>query len=132
MKMKTAVITGAASGIGKAFSERFSRQDYGFDELWLLDLNQEAMETVAASLSVKTHLFVLDLSKEENFECIKEALTQYSPQIGILANCAGFGTIGWFSETDMPKQLNMIDVNCRGLTEVTYCVSRILSRGRRF
>lgn len=90
------------------------------------------METVAASLSVKTHLFVLDLSKEENFECIKEALTQYSPQIGILANCAGFGTIGWFSETDMPKQLNMIDVNCRGLTEVTYCVSRILSRGRRF
>jgi len=127
--MKAAVITGAASGIGKAFSEYLSKHDPGLEELWLLDLNGEALEAAAAALPKKTRTFVLDLGKEESAAVIREALEQSDPEIDMLVNCAGFGTIGWFSETDMQKQLDMIDVNCKGLTAVTYLCIPYLAQG---
>lgn len=127
--MKAAVITGAASGIGKAFAEHLSAPDYDYEELWLLDLKHEALESFASSLPINTRLFALDLREEESYAGIKEALDQDQPQIGMLVNCAGFGTIGWFSETDMQKQLDMIDVNCKALTALTYLCIPFLTKG---
>ena len=52
-----------------------------------------------------------DLSKEE--ECIKLYKEVKDEQIDILINNAGFGDAGKFTETNLDKEMNMIDLNIR-------------------
>ena len=45
--MNIAVITGAASGIGREFAVALSEQRYSLDELWLIDLNDVGLRETA-------------------------------------------------------------------------------------
>ncbi|MDO9399518.1 MAG: SDR family oxidoreductase [bacterium] len=117
---KTALITGASSGIGCELSKLFARDGYN---LVLVARNKQRLEQVADELrekfGISTKVVPKDLSVTTSPKEIFDELQQESIQIDILVNNAGFGVYGVFSETDITKDLQMIQVNLVSLTHLT-------------
>ena len=96
------LITGASSGIGKDLATEFAKLKYDLilvarTENKLIDLKEE----ITKKYNVNVEYYIADLSNEN--ECIK--LYERYLDIDILVNNAGFGDFGFFSETDMEKEL---------------------------
>ncbi len=102
------LITGASSGIGKDLALEFS--NYGYD-LVLVARNEKALKKVANLCKTKVEVCVMDLSNPEN--CNR--LYKKYKNIDILINNAGFGLFGEFNKTNLDKEMNMIDLNIKGL-----------------
>jgi short-subunit dehydrogenase len=89
-KNKTALITGAASGIGFAFAENLAKQ--GFD-LLIVDIQEEKLGAVAIQLknnhNVDVHSFSLDLSRIDAAETLYKFCQKNNIEIHILISNAG-------------------------------------------
>lgn len=109
-----ALITGASSGIGRDFARELSRR--GFD-LVLAARRVPRMEKLAREL--KTHVSVVgaDLSRKD--QCYDLYRQASGDRIDILINCAGFGVFGPFDETDLERELDLINVNVRAVHILT-------------
>lgn len=107
--MKYAVVTGASSGIGKAFCQELDKQGY---HLLLVARRKERLQQLKQQLH-HASIFVTDLSQIDNcyrlYDHIKDR------QIDLFINNAGFGDCGSFTEADLNKDLQMIDVNIKAL-----------------
>ncbi len=118
-----AVITGASSGIGKAFTQRFAQmgadKTAAIDEIWLLARRRERLESLAKELPLPVKILPLDLSDPASFEIYRQALQQEQPKISLLLNCSGFGKFGLPQEISQEETLGMIDLNCRALVAMT-------------
>ncbi|MDH4222893.1 MAG: 3-oxoacyl-[acyl-carrier-protein] reductase [candidate division Zixibacteria bacterium] len=124
---KTALITGAAQGIGKAICEKLAFQGVNLI-LWDVNIeqtlkvaqklqNERNIETLAQKVDVSNYSIV-----EESF---KKALDRYS-QVDILVNNAGINRDSLLirmSEEDWDK---VIDVNLKGAFNLCKVVSRIM------
>ena len=86
-------------------------------ELILVAKDKEKLEKVQETLPTKVTIIVADLSNEQK---VKElyVLTK-KENIDILINNAGFGNFGFFTETDLNKEINMIDTNIRAVHILT-------------
>ena len=103
-----ALITGASSGIGRDMARYLASKNI---DLILVARRKENLEKLANELNVKVTIISLDLSNEKNVyklydKCIDE-------NIDILINNAGFGLFGDFIDTDLDRELSMIDVNIK-------------------
>ena len=109
-----ALITGASSGIGLDMALYLAKQKC---ELILVAKDKEKLEKVQETLPTKVTIIVADLSNEQK---VKElyVLTK-KENIDILINNAGFGDFGFFTETDLNKEINMIDTNIRAVHILT-------------
>lgn len=107
-----ALITGASSGIGKDLAINLSNMGY---DVILVARKKKRLEEVAKLCNTKTEIYVIDLSNAEN--CKK--LFNDHKDIDILINNAGFGLFGEFKDTDLDKELNMIDVNVKAMHILT-------------
>lgn len=109
-----ALITGASSGIGLDMAKYLATKKC---ELILVARDKEKLEKIQESLSTKVTIIVADLSNEQK---VKElyVLTK-KENIDILINNAGFGDFGYFSETDLNKELEMIDTNIKAVHILT-------------
>jgi NAD(P)-dependent dehydrogenase (short-subunit alcohol dehydrogenase family) len=89
---KTAVVTGAASGIGFALTERFARA--GLD-IVLADVEQEALDAAAqkiAALGVQTLAVRTDVSDEAAVQALAAAATERFGAVHLVCNNAGVET----------------------------------------
>ena len=91
--MKTAVITGASSGIGREFALLADRLGI-YDEIWLIARRGERLQTLADSIGTKTKLLLLDLTEPESFAQYKKKLQESNADIALLVNSAGRGKFG--------------------------------------
>ncbi len=109
-----ALITGASSGIGLDMARYLAQKKY---ELILVAKDREKLERVQEMLPTKVTIIVADLANEQK---VKElyVLTKRE-NIDILINNAGFGDFGYFTETDLNKELEMIDTNIRAVHILT-------------
>jgi NAD(P)-dependent dehydrogenase (short-subunit alcohol dehydrogenase family) len=90
LKGKGAVVTGAASGIGKAIATAFI--EAGASVL-LCDLNAKALDEVALELGNRAIGRVTDVSDESQVEgALRQARAAFG-SLDIVVNCAGFGVI---------------------------------------
>ncbi len=124
---QTALITGASSGIGKAFAKLCAMQ--GWDVV-LVSRNEDKLRTVAQSLNVQCTIMPCDLSKPGSPAALCKELENSGVQVGILINCAGFGSHGPFASLDLEKELNMIDLNVRAVIALTgLLLPKMIERG---
>ena len=109
-----ALITGATSGIGLAMAKYCNSLKI---DLVLVGRNKEKLEEIVADFQVETKLIILDL---KDISKIKELyILTKNDDIDILINNAGFGLFGEFKETDLNKELEMIDVNIKAVHLLT-------------
>ncbi|MDF5719092.1 MAG: SDR family oxidoreductase [Rhizonema sp. PD37] len=117
---KTALVTGAASGIGYELARNFARDKYN---LVLVDIREQKVVEVAAEFEREFGIFcqtiVKDLSISTSPKEIFTELQQASINIDVLVNNAGFGNHGLFNETDLTCELEMLQVNLVCLTHLT-------------
>lgn len=126
--MKIAIVTGASSGMGKEFVQQIDKKCYGLDEIWLLARRKEAMEELQGTTEAKLRIFPIDVSDKTMLNQFDECLAIEKPDVKILVNCAGYGKTGSFDQIEQKDTVGMIEVNCIGLTAITYSVLPYMSR----
>lgn len=128
--MKTALITGTTSGIGKSFAEKFASEGYN---LVLAARNEEKLKRQQAELQSRYNITVdyiaYDLTKENAASLILDKINHRKLQISFLINNAGFNECGLFTETDMDKELEMIALHIRFVTELTKRILPMMIKG---
>lgn len=117
---KTALITGAANGIGYELASIFAMNGYN---LVLVDRMANKLVEVAEKLRKQFGIFVKpivkDLSIQTSPEEIFTELQQEVIKVDVLVNNAGFGIHGLFNETNLNTELEMLQVNLVCLTHLT-------------
>jgi short-subunit dehydrogenase len=113
---KTALITGASTGIGYELSKLFARDRF---DLVLVARDAARLQSVAAEMretsGCPVRVIAADLSKPESPWTIFEEIKS----VHCLVNNAGFGTCGPFVETDLRAELEMIQVNLTSLVHLS-------------
>jgi len=117
---KTALITGASSGIGEEFARIHAAQG---GNLVLVARRQEKLESLGAELrkahGVDVHILPMDLNGEEASQHIFDWVQDKNIGIDFLINNAGFGGRGKFHERDWQDDRSMIQVNIVALTALS-------------
>lgn len=118
---KTALITGAASGIGSELARLFAKDGYN---LVMVDKNEEGMQQLAGiffnQYGTQTTLIRKDLADPKAPGEIYAETTGQGTKIDVLVNDAGFGEYGLFAtETDLQKELDIVQVNAIALMHLT-------------
>lgn len=127
--MKTAVITGASSGLGVYFALEIDKNRPEIEEIWLIARRKERLEELAKKLTKKVKVLSLDITKEESLEEYKTALKQENCEVSILVNNAGFGKLGNFDEMNNDDLSGMIKLNCEALTVITSITLPFMEKG---
>jgi len=119
--MKTALITGASSGIGEEFAKLFAKDKIN---LVLVARSEEKLKSLALALQeefgVNVKVIAKDLSVLQQVEEVYTELQQENIAIDYLVNNAGFGDYNLFAESDWKKQEEMINLNILALTKLTH------------
>jgi short-subunit dehydrogenase len=119
-----AVVTGASSGIGFELAKVFAEE--GFDLLITAEdeeLEQAHRELSGLTASVESTR--LDLSREEEVDRLYERIQATGRAVDALALNAGIGAGGDFArETDLQKELRLIDLNVRSTVQLCKLVAR--------
>ena len=109
-----ALITGASSGMGADMARVLVEEGY---EVILVARRKTRLEKLAKELGDKATIIVKDISSTYN--CMELYNEVKKENIDILINNAGFGVFGEFSDTNIDKELDMIDLNIKSLHTLT-------------
>ena len=115
-KHRTAIVTGASSGIGKAFAKELASQNY---DLVIIARRKDRLLELARELksnySISVDVIPADISTEKGIERVEEYIKK-AKNLDILINNAGFGTKGNFSDVSPEKSINMINLHVLAVT----------------
>lgn len=106
LKDKVAVVTGAASGIGRAMARRFVAE--GAEHVYVADLNPDALEAVANEIGGTA--MVTDVSSEGDVKALIQRAESERGRIDLLCNNAGIG-VGGGPETANEDWQRIWDIN---------------------
>lgn len=116
---KTALITGASSGIGLEMAHVFAQQG---NDLVLVARSEDKLknlaQTILTTYKVKVHVIAADLSSMNEVQRVYDICKNEHIDIDYLINNAGFGDFGLFVESDWNKLEQMIDLNIKSLTKM--------------
>ncbi len=116
----TALVTGASSGIGLELTKLLARDRH---DLALVGRDRARLDALAGDLSqrfgVTALILVHDLADPAAPAAIVRELSQKSVTVDVLVNCAGFGSAGFFAETPISTELEIIQVNVTAPTHLT-------------
>ena len=128
--MKTAIITGASSGLGREFVRQIADVFPEIECYWLIARRAERLEEMAAHLPDKTVKCIpMDLCDNMSFMTFRELLMTEQPEIALLVNNAGCGYLGEVGQVDTASQTRMVDLNVRALTAITNMAVHYMDEG---
>ncbi|EAE2984774.1 TPA: D-threitol dehydrogenase [Listeria monocytogenes] len=118
---KVAVVTGAASGIGKAMAELFSEKGA---YVVLLDIKEDVKDVAAKINPSRTLALQVDITKKENIEKVVAEIKKVYPKIDILANSAGVALLE--KAEDLPEEYwdKTMELNLKG----SFLMAQIIGR----
>lgn len=129
--MKTALITGASSGIGTAFAQELAMRQIN---LILVARSQNKLYQLAEKLQhqvpIKVEVIVQDLTEQQAAKKVYDTITEKGLNVDFLVNNAGCGDYGAFTQRELSRQAEMIQLNIVALVELTYLfLSEMQQRG---
>lgn len=107
-----ALITGASSGLGRDMARILSERGY---DIIAVARRKERLLELANELKTNVEIIVADVTDIE--EC--KRLAERAGEVDVFINNAGFGVFGDFCETDLDRELNMLDTNVRAVHILT-------------
>ncbi|MDX2149556.1 MAG: SDR family oxidoreductase [Bryobacteraceae bacterium] len=128
---RSAVITGASSGLGAEFARQLAARNY---DVYLIARRLEMLERLAAELSaahgIRAEAVRADLANAADLEAVAARLAD-ERDVDLLVNNAGFGTMGLFFETDLAGQMTMHQLHVLATVRLTHAVlPGMVERGR--
>ncbi|WP_234124228.1 SDR family NAD(P)-dependent oxidoreductase [Clostridium hydrogenum] len=122
---ETVLITGASSGIGYELARVFASHKYN---LILVARSAKKLNELAELLrnqyDVKVDVMAHDLSQVGASKKLFDEVKSLQITVDVLVNNAGVGNVGFFHETELNKDAEMIQLNITALTEMTKLFSR--------
>lgn len=119
--MKATLITGASGGIGEEFARQLARAGHN---LFLVARSEDKLKALCEELKAKHKIeadfFALDLGERDADKKLFDETTRRNVEVDCLINNAGFGSMGYFDELDLQRELEMIDLNVRSLVALTH------------
>lgn len=112
--MFKALVTGATSGIGRDITRYLASLNY---EVYAVGRNIEKLEKLQNELGKNVKTIKMDISSKENCIALYEEIKDKN--IDLLVNNAGFGVFGNFTETDLEKEVNLINTNITAVHVLT-------------
>ena len=118
---KTALVTGASSGIGKAFAELLAEKGYA---LVLTARRRDRLDELAATLrqrhAIEVHTIAADLAEPDASATIAAGLQQQGIAIDVLVNNAGYGVPGSYVNVPWPDHARFMQVMVTAVLDLTY------------
>lgn len=115
-----AVITGASEGIGRDLADLYAAAGH---DLALIARREALLHQLARELGerhgARCVVLAADLARAEECERVVQLLEPERARLVALVNNAGLGSLGWFHETPLERDLTQIDVNVSALTHLT-------------
>ncbi len=130
LRDKRALVTGAASGIGRAIAERLAGEGAA---LFLVDVNEAGVREVAAALVARgasAHAYALDVTDTSRITGLRERVHEDGGPIDVLVNNAGLVFGGAFLDVPLEQHLTTYRVNTLGLVAMTHAFLGDLVAGR--
>lgn len=124
----TAIITGASSGIGKAFVKALLNSPGCPDSIWIIARRLDRLEELS-SLSSRIVPVQADLISEAGIQTVKEKLINEKPGVSLLINCAGMGRRGDIKDRPSSEISDVIALNCTSLSVLTREVIPYMTQG---
>src|SRR5574343_1908527 len=130
---KTALITGASSGIGKALAHEFARDGY---DLVLVARSVEKMQALADALQqahgIQATVIGADLESTAGAQRLHADVRARGITLSALVNNAGYGTFGEFQDTALAPELAMMQLNMHTVVVLTklFLPDLIATRGQ--
>lgn len=118
-----ALITGASSGIGLDMARYLATKKC---ELILVARSKEKLEEIQSQLPTKVTIIVADLSSEQRVKDLY--VIAKKENVDILINNAGLGDFGYLTETDINKDLELINTNIKALHILTKYMAREMEK----
>lgn len=113
------LITGATAGIGYELAKLYAKDGHN---LILIARDKSKLEKVKNELelySINVCLLSVDLTSDNACEEIIDFINERNLEVDVLVNNAGIGSFGYLSEIEMEKELALIHVNIKVVTELT-------------
>lgn len=118
---KSAIITGGASGIGKAISKTFAQQGA---HIYILEFNKESGEQTVAEIKNgggQAYFYQCDVSNHEQVKEVINTITKNN-KIDILVNNAGIAHVGNVENTEESDLDRVYNVNVKGIYNCIYAI----------
>ena len=123
MNREYVLITGATSGIGYELMLLFAKSH---NNLLLVSRNKEKLKDIKLNIEkkykVKVEYMGIDLSSPNSSEKVYSFITSKKLKISVLINNSGFGWGGQFTDSNIVRYEEMINLNILALTKLTYLI----------
>lgn len=110
MKKAIGIITGASGGIGKEFVALLTKEE--IDQVWVITRNEDKLKQLKKAYGSKVIPMVLDLTKPEAMDQIKDRLLQEEVVVTYLINNAGLAKMGRYNDFSVDEIQKTIMLNC--------------------
>ena len=128
---RTALITGASSGIGEAIARELAQRGHG---VTLVARRADKLENLAVELrstGVQAHVLVADLSDRDARAALPDRIAELGLTTDILINNAGFSTMGPVAKSDPLAEMDMIEVDVMAVADLcSRFLPSMVERGR--
>ncbi|MBP5438126.1 MAG: SDR family NAD(P)-dependent oxidoreductase [Treponema sp.] len=149
---KIIVVTGASSGMGASFARQLAEESARFlkggkvqaasDEIWIVARRKDRLEALKKEIGglgegiPSVRVIALDIGGRDGARALGKIFSDEGAKdgslfINVLVNNAGFGTYGEFAETDVEREMEMVDLDCTSLTGITGYALPFMGKGSR-
>ena len=120
------VVTGGASGIGKALAKAFIKEKSSY--VLIVDVDEEKLEEPKKELNCAE--LKIDVSKEEEIKSLVDYMNEKTGGIDIFCSNAGIGGVPGFFDVTTQDWQNIWDINVIGhIHAAKYVMPQMLERG---